>query len=161
MAMTIVDFEYKEMRGTVSREVSTVSYVLKPGWYGEEGQADFLPPEVTAYVANALIFAFAGGLVATLTPAAELAGKTVGKWVSDKFQELMGSKERVKEASNEEVRKTIDELKGVAEKDGLIEKHAGEIQTALTSSMVESGVTPARATEIVEMVKRELIKVTS
>jgi hypothetical protein len=152
---------YEAMRGAVAREVSTVSYVLKPAWYGEDGQADFLPPEVTAYVANALIFAFAGGLVATLKPAAVLAGKTVGKWVSEKFQELMGSKERAKDASDEEVKKTIEELKGAAEKDGLIEKHRDEIQKALASTLTESGVTPTRATEIVETVKQQLKKVTS
>lgn len=91
---------------------------------------------------------------------AELAGKTIGKWVSDKFQEAMGSEARLKEASDEEVKKTIDELKGAAGKDGVIEKHAEEIETALTSSMVEAGVTPTRATEIVETVKQEIVKLT-
>jgi hypothetical protein len=155
------DAKYNEVRGLVAREVSTASYELKPAWYGEEGQVDFLPPEVTAYVANALIFAFAGGLVATLQPAAKLVGKTVGKWVSDKLQEIIGSKERVKEASDSEVQKTIDELRGAAEKDGLIDKHGDEIQKALSSTMMDSGVTPTRATEIAKTVKNALVKLIS
>ncbi len=159
--MTGSETDYAEAKASVAREVSTDSYALKPAWYGEAGQADFLPPEVTAYVANALMFAFAGGLIATLQPAAALAGKTVGKWVSDKLQELLGSKERVKEASDEEVQKAIKELKDAAASGKLDKKATDEASAALASSLRDFGVTPARANEIVATVKGEVDKLVS
>lgn len=153
------EIDLPEMRNAVVTAVGTDSYILTPGWHGEEGQANFLPPEVTAYLANALIFAFAGGLAAALKPAGVHLGKTVGKWATERFQAMMGSKDKLDDVSDASVEATIKELKEAAGKGGLIDsEHVKDIQTSLAATLEGAGVTADRAASIVETVKQQLLK---
>jgi hypothetical protein len=148
-------------QNNIATALGTDTYVLAPAWYGTKGQANFLPPEITHYVVNGLISAFAGGLVATLKPATILLGRTVGVWVTGHIQKLLGSETRLHEVSDESVDKTIKELRNAAEKDGLIEKHSDEIQQSLASTLEENGITPDHASEIVQTVRDQIVQLIS
>lgn len=137
-------------REPVLETLGTDYYLLAPGDYSNPNRRNFIPPEVVSHVGNAILLAFAGGLMVALTEGAKTVGKTVGSWVSDRMLKLLGKKAKTEDrVTDKDVDEAIKQLGDLVKQKGLKPEALQQTEAAVADTLQNAfGLTPKKARDV-------------
>ena len=137
-------------RASVLETLGTDYYLLAPGDYSDPNRRNFIPPDVLIHVGNAILLAFVGGLVVSLTEGAKSVGKTLGSLVSDRMLKLLGKKAKTEDrVTDKDVDEAIKQLGDLIKQKGLKPEALQHTEAAVADTLQNAfGLTTKKARDV-------------